>query len=164
MSIFQNPYQSTETWSAQGALIKWSGGKVGTGNPLLVLQISIQYQRRIQPFYPIASDAQSRKKINMVGAPVGQMTIGSIFTPSATGLSAFLKAVGAPCKDAENAVTMTLQPFGDVCKNGTSSQANGETFTLTGVELESVGVQIQGGEVAVVNMPTTYSFTDMDLA
>lgn len=163
MSIFQNPYKSTETWSAQGALIKWTGGGV-TGNPLLVLQISIQYQRRVQPFYPIASDSQSRKKINMVGAPVGQMTIGSIFTPSATGLAAFLKAVGSPCKNAEDSVTMTLQPFGEVCQNGTSSQANGETFKLTGVELESVGVQIQGGEVAVVNLPTTYSFTDMDLA
>lgn len=164
MSIFQNPYQSTETWSAQGALIQWSGANVPQSAPLLVLQISIQYQRRLQPFYPIAATAATRKKINMVGAPVGQMTIGSIFTPSATGLDAFLKAVGSPCKDANSAVTMTLQPFGDVCQNGQSTQTNGQTFTLKGVELESVGVQIQGGEVAVVNIPTTYSFTDMDLA
>lgn len=164
MSIFSNPYNNTETWSAQGALMKWTGAKVGNGNPLLVLQISIQFQRAIQPFYPIASSAATRKKINMVGAPKGQMTIGSIFTPSAQGLAAFLKAVGAPCKDAESSINVTLQPFGDVCTNGTSTQVNGQTFTLKGVELESVGVQIQGGEVAVVNIPTTYSFTDMDLA
>lgn len=164
MSIFNNPYKTTETWSAQGALVKWSGGKVGNGNPLLVLQIQIQYQRSVQPFYPIASSAATRTKINMVGAPRGQMTIGSIFTPSATGLKQFLEAVGSACKDKENMITMTLQPFGDTCKNGKSSQSNGGVFKLTGVELESVGVQIQGGEVAVVNMPTTYSFTDMDLS
>lgn len=165
MSIFNNPYNNTETWSAQGALMKWAGGGVSTnGNPMLVLQINIQFQRSVQPFYPIASDSTTRKKINMVGAPRGQMTIGSIFTPSATGLGAFLRAVGSPCKDAENSITVTLQPFGDICKNGTyGNPGNAETFKLTGVELESVGVQIQGGEVAVVNMPTTYSFTDMDL-
>lgn len=162
-SIFNNPYQNTETWSAQGALLKWAGGGV-TNNPMLVLQINIAFQRTIQPLYPIASDSESRKKINMVGAPRGQMTIGSIFTPSATGLGEFLRAVGSPCKKATDSVTVTLTPFGDVCKDGkTGAQVNGETFTLTGVELESVGVQIQGGEVAVVNMPTTYSFTDMSL-
>lgn len=99
----------------------------------------------------------------MVGAPRGQMTIGSIFTPSATGLGAFLKAVGSPCKDENNSITVTLQPFGDVCGNSNAGSQNHVTVTLTGVELESVGVQIQGGEVAVVNMPTTYSFTDMNL-
>lgn len=163
MSIFQNPYQTTETWSAQGALMAWKGGGVPS-NPLLVLQISIQYQRRIQPFYPIAEGGANRKKINMVGAPSGQMTIGSIFTPSATSLKAFLTAVGSPCKGEGDSITMELTPFGEGCENGNHVSFLGETFVLKGIELESVGVQIQGGEVAVVNMPTTYSFTDMDLA
>lgn len=163
MGIFQNPYQTTETWSAQGALMTWKGGGVPS-NPLLVLQIGIQYQRRIQPFYPIAEGGANRKKINMVGAPSGQLTIGSIFTPSATGLKAFLTAVGAPCKGEEDGITMELTPFGEACKNGAGQSFLGETFVLKGIELETVGVQIQGGEVAVVNIPTTYSFTDMDLA
>lgn len=46
-SIFNNPYKNTETWSAQGALMKWSGGNVGDGNPMLVLQINIQFQRSV---------------------------------------------------------------------------------------------------------------------
>lgn len=162
MGIFHNPYQTTETWSAQGALMTWRGGGVPS-NPLLVLQISIQNQRRIQPFYPIAEGSANRKKINMVGVPMGQLTIGSIFTPSATNLKDFLTAVAAPCRDGDNSITMELTPFGDTCRNGAGQSFLGETFVLTGIELESVGVQIQGGEVAVVNIPTTYSFTDMDL-
>lgn len=166
MSIFQNPYTKTESWSAQGALVKWSGAGVSNGNPMLMLQIQIQFQRSVQPFYPIAGDTKDLTKINMVGAPRGQMTVGSIFTPSATqaNLSAFLKAAGKPCKSAADAITMTLQPFGTACNTNNNQAVTGQTFKLTGVELESVGVQVQGGEVAVVNLPTTYSFTDMDLS
>ena len=176
MGIFYNPYSQTETWTAQGAIMTWHKGTGANAsnisNPMLMLQIQIQYQRSVQAFYPIATDANATtlSKINMAGAPRGQMTIGSIFTPSKTGLKAFFTAVADPCKDANKVITVKLKPFGNVKCNTASSGGNtagtstGEEFTLTGVELESVGVQIQGGEVALVNLPTTYSFTDMDLS
>lgn len=173
MGIFYNPYSQTETWTAQGAIMTWHKGPNAASNinnPMLMLQIQIQYQRAVQAFYPIATDATAAlSKINMAGAPRGQMTIGSIFTPSKTGLKTFLTAVADPCKDAKKVITVKLKPFGNVKCNTAASGGNttgisqGEEFTLTGVELESVGVQIQGGEVAIVNLPTTYSFTDMDL-
>lgn len=173
MGIFYNPYSQTETWTAQGAVMTWHKGNSSSSNvtnPMLMLQIQIQYQRSVQAFYPIATDANAQlSKINMAGAPRGQMTIGSIFTPSKTGLKAFFEAVAEPCKDASKAITVKLSPFGNVKCNTAASGGNtqgvstGETFTLTGVELESVGVQLQGGEVAVVNLPTTYSFTDMSV-
>lgn len=159
MGIFNNPYNNTETWSAQGALMSWNGAEgVEKGAPMLILQVTAQFSRRIQSFYPIVAKASARKKINMTGAPVGQLTIGGIFSPDTKSLKSFIEAVGAPCK--KDPITCTITPFGDDCdKWGDGTRP---TITLSGIELESVGIQIQGGEVAVVNFPTTYSFTDMD--
>lgn len=171
MNVFTNPYNSTQTWSAQGAIVMWG---VGSGNsedlagskiPLMMLNLSMSYQRQIAKFYPINTDDKGNMtKYNISGAPQGVLQVGSIYGPSNGDLNRFIEAISKDCKKDEDTVLIKIKPFGNLkC----SSTGGGNTFSndgnllLRGVELESIGMQIQGGEVAVVNMPLTLSFTSL---
>lgn len=172
MNVFTNPYNSTQTWSAQGAIVTWG---VGNGNsntpgsgqiPLMMLNLNMSYQRQIARFYPVNGDIQGNMtKYNISGAPQGVLQVGSIYGPTNTGLQAFIEAVAKDCKTDDDTVLLKIQPFGNLnCSSsggGNTFNNNKNSFLLRGLELESLGMQIQGGEVAVVNMPLTFSFTSL---
>ena len=132
----------------------------------MMLNLSMSYQRQIARFYPVNGDTQGNMtKYNISGAPQGVLQVGSIYGPTNTGLQAFIEAVAKDCKTDDDTVLLKIQPFGNL---NCSSSGGGNTFNnsknsflLRGLELESLGMQIQGGEVAVVNMPLTFSFTSL---
>lgn len=173
MNVFTNPYNSTQTWSAQGAIVTWGVGNgntatLGAGSqiPLMMLNLSMSYQRQIAKFYPVNGDTQGNMtKYNVSGAPQGVLQVGSIYGPTNTGLQAFIEAVAKDCKTDNDTVLLKIQPFGNLkCSSsggGNTFNNSKNSFLLRGLELESLGMQIQGGEVAVVNMPLTFSFTSL---
>jgi len=163
-------FESAQTWSAQGAIVNWAVGK-GTGAksnqlPLVMMNLTASFQRTLQKFYPIAQVQGKKKQINIGGAARGTLQIGAIFAPYGDDLEKFLEAVAKECKGDDDGVTITIRPFGNQKCTGTAGTQkfnNNIAFQLKNVELESLGVSVQGGEVAIVNFPTSYSFTGLDL-
>lgn len=164
--IFQNPYSSTETWSSQGAVITWYTGSNGGADaaamvPLLASAIQISYQRRLSPFYPLNQKQGSLKKCVIAGAPTGNLTISSIYAPTSSDMTTFLAAVSKSCKTDADQVTIIIHPYGtSPCKTGAYDYQD-QSFKLTGVDLESLGLSMQGGEAAYTTMPLTFSFSDL---
>lgn len=161
-------YKAAQTWSAQGAIVKWGIGENATKDmPLVMMNLTMSYGRQLQKFFPICQDADGvPTQINIGGAPRGTLQIGAIFAPYSDSLSDFLSAVAKECKSKADGVYLTIMPFGNQkCAGDGDVQEfnNNVSFTLKNVELETVGVSIQGGEVAIVNFPTNYSFTGLDL-
>ena len=160
-TIFDNPYKNIETWSAQGAVIEWgTGGTAMSPVPLVMTSLSIRYQQTNSPQYPInVIGSTNGTRINLKGAPNGTLQIGSIYSPDTDGLQAFIKAVSKSCKTTTDQVTLEITPFGllDCDKQMTPTK-----FSLYGVELVSLDFSLQGGEVALITLPTTYTFTSMD--
>ncbi len=158
--LFHNPYKKTETWTAQGAIVNYgTGDKANSAIPLYMTNIQINYQRAVSALYPInVTKVDDATKVNITGAPRGTLSIGSIYSPNMQNMKAFLDAIAKHCKTTKEAVTMTFRPFGSACTKGSSNNL----ITIKGVELESIGFSIQGGEIAIVNIPTNYSFTSLD--
>lgn len=163
-------YKSARTWSAQGAIVKWgTGADNADANdfPLVMLNLTVSFGRTLQKFFPIAQVEGQSTQINIGGAPRGTMQVGAIFAPYNDQLVTFLNAVGKECKNRSEGVNVSIMPFGNQTCSGDSEESPGFNnqvkFTLKNVELETLGVTIQGGEVAIVNFPTTYSFTGLGL-
>ena len=173
MNIFRNPYTGTETWSSQGALVQWGTGDAATKQfPLMMLKLDMQYQRSLSSFYPINPDtAGNLTKYNIAGAPKGTLSVSSIYGPTIQGLNDFLEAVTRGCVLAEDAVTISILPFGNLncTPDGRVSDPDNpelmanQWFVLSGVEMESIALSITGGEAAIVNLPQTYSFTMLEI-
>lgn len=163
MNIFSNPYKDTETWAAQGAIVQWGTGKTdpATGLPFMMLNLQMQYARSLSSFFPINGDsANNMTKINIAGAPKGTLQVGAIYGPDATGVKEFVEAASKSCKTAAEQVVISIKPFGNVTCTNTKFAA--QEFILRGLEMEQLGLNIQGGEAAVVNLPTVYSFTSLE--
>lgn len=160
INIFNNPYKTIESWSAQGAVINW-----GTSNtpsapiPLIANSLNLTYAQQVSSIYPLnTSPSGAKKKINIKGAPNGNLTIGSVFSPTHQNLAAFIQAVTKDCKTENDQVTITIRPFGDIqCDTEV-----GTVLYLTGVDCSQIQLGIQGGEVAIVNMPMVFTFTGLD--
>lgn len=167
MNIFSNPYKSTETWSAQGAIVQWgTGGKATTQFPLMMVGVEMTYARKIQQIFPINSAVSGdMTKINVSGAPVGTLQVSSIYGPFTTGLASFIEAVSKGCKGPDEQVTLKISPFGkSECKSATGAGTGSfqdMDFILEGLDMEQVALRIQGSEATVVNVPTVFSFTNL---
>lgn len=161
-TVFNNPYKNTESWSAQGAVVQWgTSDSTSKALPIMMLGLTANYGRRTSAFFPINRDASGNcVRVNISSAPSGTLQVNSIYSPTHEGLEEFIKAVTKDCKKTADAVTITLRPFGDMACSDTS--AVGQTLYLKGVELDTLGLTIQGGESAVVNMPLAFSFTSLD--
>lgn len=179
-TVFQNPYQAQESWSAQGAIITWA--KMSSSDiaieietdlyktsftntyPLLATQVSLNFNRSLSKMYPVTPDANgNRKQITLAGAPKGQLTVHSLLSPTGNKtLASFLNAVAKPCKKDTEQVLMTIQPFGGDCQLTDAKGNVVAALNLGFVELDRLDFQIQGGEVATVNLPLTFSFSALD--
>lgn len=160
-AIFNNPYTNTDTWSVQGASVKWSTGSGSASDlPLVMLAVQIGYQRSLTPLYPINKQSDGATKYVIAGPPRGSLSVNSILGPSQTALKSFIDAVTKDCKGNGDQVSVVLSPFGSSCTN----PGWGSEITLTGLDMESIGLSIQSGESAVVNMPLSFTFTSMEFS
>lgn len=128
--------------------MNWTAGKKAISLPLVALGITINYQRAVNSFFPINTKGTNQgKKINVTGAPQGSLTITSIYSPDAKGLIEFLKAVSKDIKTASEQITLELHPFGTATNNATGQTINSvnHTLTLTGVEMASLQLSLNGG-------------------
>lgn len=181
IKVFNNQYDVTETWSAQGAIVLWgTGTEIGIDGsgasgvfPLLMSGITVNYARRSQEVPAINVNADGkRRRYRIYDAPVGNMGITSIFSPYARDLKAFIEAVTKDCKQEDDQVWMSVSPFGTLsCVQGDSEIQNVAannptfgTFGLKNVDLEALNLQITGGAGggATINLPLNFSFTALD--
>lgn len=169
MAIFTNRQYTTETWSAQGATLNYYQGLNSAAMsplPLLIANFTMNYQRSVGAVYPVNADPSNNMcKINICGAPRGSLTISSIFSPGqGANLADFLRKAGSECKGPDQQIGVFITPIGGACVTSGNNMNSFQniTFHLEGLELESLGLSVQGGEQAMVNQPLVFSFTTMD--
>ena len=144
VNIFSNPYKFTESWSAQGAVVRFGleGGlnanvnvdenaglestgadvmncttiaKDGTTCPLIIAGITLTYTRQSQQIYPLnATESMQATKVVIKGAPQGVLSITSVYSPLASAIACFLKMASRDCVTKGNEMWMTLRPFGNI--------------------------------------------------
>lgn len=161
MQIFNSPYKSTQSWASQGAIIEYGiGGTTFEPIPLMVQGLSLNYVQQATPIFPLNTDGNGNAtKINIKGAPQGSLQLQSVYCPVPSNIEKFLELASRDCVNESQAMSITIRPFGDIkCAAGTSVQ-NDDKFWLTGVELVSLGLNIQAGEVTLVSMPLNFTFT-----
>lgn len=152
--IFNSIYQQTENLSAQGALLTWTGNGSGGNLPILIEGLQVDYRRGVQPMYPINPTASGTyKKLNIIGSPSGSMSCTGLVTRDIANMQAFLRAVSKECTD--DTVTFHIRPFASA-----DCPSPNIRYTITGLLLVSIGLTIQGGEVATVQQPLQFTFTE----
>ena len=174
MNVFNAVKQSVESYSVQGATMLWQGSgeyaSLAQNLPLLIQQAQFTFQRSVQPQYPVnvAKDG-TIKVVNISGPPQGQLTIQGLVSPNMEGLRNFIDTLGTACRRQEDRITLTIQPFTMGCSrtqqdaNAINVNKENVLYTLGGVELQSFGISIQGGNLAMVTMPLQFIFTDLEL-
>lgn len=165
MQIFNSPYKTTQSWASQGAIINYGVGGAGFEQiPLMVSGLSLQYSQQASPMFPLNTDGNGNAtKINIKGAPQGSLQLTSIYCPVPKNIAKFLQDASRPCVGETEDLVITIRPFGDIkCAAGTTIK-NDTVFRLNGVELVSLGLNIQAGEVTLVNMPLAFTFTQLEI-
>jgi hypothetical protein len=179
-NIFTSVNYNTIDYSAQGAIVKYKFFKkdptrVPAANqfaiddekgkddlPLLMMSISLSFQRRISKQYPINTAANKATQVNLSSAPIGQLQVSSIFSPNPKELSDFIYQLSQGCSDKE--CWLLLQPFGNQCTGNTvTTTKKSASYLIGGVILEQMGLTIQGGETASIDQPLVFSFNELVL-
>ena len=166
--IFENSYNALEAWSASGAIITWGRGTDSqTDFPLMLSDVALSFTRNQQNFFPINGSTNMLKKVVLLGAPQGQLNCTGIIGPNDDVLE-FLTAVGGSCVTSDSNVTVKIQPFGRQCQGSASGRslkaANAkQAYTLGGVALQTIGINIRGGEVAMVTQPLVFTFASLSI-
>lgn len=163
MQIFNSPFKTTQSWTSQGAIINYgTGTNSGTFQqvPLMVSGIAMTYTQQATPIFPLNTDGSGNAvKINIKGAPQGTLQLQSIYCPVAKNIDAFLEMASRPCVTEDDQMIVTIRPFGDIKCTAGDGVAADDVFRLIGVDLVSLGLNIQSGEVTLVNMPLSFTFT-----
>lgn len=151
VNIFSNPYTTTESWSAQGAVVRFgvedNNFDLGLGLtdpaeyencvfdaggesvPLIIAGLDLNYSRQAQQIYPLnaTQDGQSTK-ITIKGAPQGILRITSVYSPVAASIACFLKLASRDCIRKGNEMWMSIRPFGSITCTSTSGMAGANTI------------------------------------
>lgn len=171
--IYSNGYTTSETITVAGAIMQWGlQGAGGTNFPLIVQSFGIAYQRGTSPIYPVVTSTNgANKRLLLVGAPSGTLTINAILTPDTNDATAFLKATGKACAGTNEQVWVSLQPFVGCSDTSTASTSTEATslniktqYTLRGVTLARFALNNEGGEVALITQPLQFLFTNMEFS
>jgi len=163
MQIFNSPFKSTQSWTSQGAIINYGIG-ISTETfqqiPLMVSGLSFSYTQQATPVFPLNTDGNGNAtKINIKGAPQGQLQLQSIYCPVAKNIDDFLEKASRSCVGEAEQLIVTIRPFGDIKCAAGDNVSSDDVFKLIGVDLVSLGLNIQAGEVTLVNMPLSFTFT-----
>ena len=190
INVFSNPYKFTESWSAQGAVVRFGieGGDnnltaaadesfscsydpAGEKCPLIISGINLTYTRQSQQIYPLTTDENGdATKVVVKGAPQGILALTSIYSPVAASITCFLKLASRDCVAKGNEMWMSLRPFGALknCMTGevinASEAPNKITWRISGVEMNQLGLQMQSGPTTIVSMPLNFEFTDLKIS
>lgn len=157
--IFGSQLKNTTTINLSTCSCTWSGnGLNGSETPIFLTDITIQYQQQSTPMY----DLTGKGKLVIKGAPVGTMTCTGAIAENKANLSAFISAVAAPCKDKDHQVNMVLTP-GQDCAVGDTATNSLVKYTLDGIDMDAITIQLQAGQqgVAVLNQRLNFSFTGL---
>lgn len=162
MQIFNSPFKTTQSWASQGAIILFGTGTENPTDsiPLMVSGLTLTYAQQATPIFPLNTDGNGNAtKVNIKGAPQGTLQLQSVYCPVSKNLDEFLRIASRDCVSDTDQMVITIRPFGDIkCASGSDVQ-NDDLFRLTGVELVSMGLSIQSGEVTLVSMPLNFTFT-----
>lgn len=161
MQVFNSPYKSTQSWASQGAILEYGiSGQAFEQIPLMVSGLGVTYAQQVTPIFPLNTDGNGNAtKINIKGAPQGSLTLQSVYCPVPKNIEKFIEMASRDCVAENQGMVVTIRPFGDIkCAAGTSITED-DKFWLEGVELVSLGINIQAGEVTLVSMPLNFTFT-----
>ena len=167
-TIFENSYNALEAWSASGAIITWGiGTDPQTAFPLMLSAVALSYSRTQQNIFPVNTSTETLKKVVLLGAPQGRLDCTGIIGPNDDVLE-FLTTVGGSCITSDSNITVKIQPFGRQCQGsasgGSPKAANAkQAYTLGGVVLQTFGINIRGGEVALVTQPLVFTFASLSI-
>ena len=160
IQVFNNAIKQTETITSQSARVLWGvGGGANNAVPLYMLGLQLQFQQSSTPMYPLYSMSGDGMKLVVKGAPEGTLTCQGMIVKSHAELMNFIKAVTKECKDASDEVVLTIHPFG----NGCNGKFNAVSYTVSGVDLSGVALNIQAGPVAMITHTFTMSFTGLQI-
>lgn len=173
VSFFDGTPTSTSQWTVDGAIVTY-GTETTTASfesdivPLYMSRIVMSFQRRAQPMFPLnTSKSGTRKRLMINLPPEGTLQAVGLYGPSGDSLKKFFETFSSPC--ASGSRTLYLHPFSYTCKgNETTASSTGAQkaarhgWKLYGVTLESVGMQIDGQEPTLCNLPLTFRFTGLD--
>ena len=166
MQIFNSPFKTTQSWTSQGAILNYGTGtdyKTFEEIPLMISGLGITYTQQATPIFPMNTDGNGNAtKINVRGAPNGTLTLQSIYCPIPKNIGAFLEMASRGCVGPDESMKVSIRPFGDIKCAGGSNVVNDNIFWLEGVELNSLSINIQSGEVTLVNMPLGFTFTSLE--
>lgn len=167
ISVFNSPNTTTETWTLQGAVVQWGANNSATSAiPMVLNSIQLSYAvptTTITPLNTSASGGVSR--IIIKGTPDGTLTVQTVFSPAINDFKNFLKAVTKSCKLADDQVLLTLRPFGTLeCSNSQYNTSGNLTFYLHDLDLRQMDFTIsQQNNIAIVNMPLQFNFTNLEI-
>lgn len=170
-TIFDNPYNKTEIWSAQGALITYAVRKLsdapGTSAsasllPIVATRFDASYNRALSAVYALNKSADGNMtKLYMAGPPAGRLNFGSMVGPS-TAMEKFLQDAGNAC----NVIDFTVKPFGSVvCATTTASEQKfGATISIAGSIFAGLQISMDPGQggMAIIQMPLMFEFTQLN--
>lgn len=158
--IFNNAYTDTEAWSVSGAVVTFRDESNSAISYNLIMQnIRFVYQRSVRDVFPINTTSSGQmKQLSLIGSPAGQMTCTGILGPK-TAIKALLAATGKSCFSGSGC-SVDIAPFTKACSSDAGSSA-GQTamvYHLNGLILNSLQVDIQGGELAIITQPLAWTF------
>lgn len=175
ISFFEGSPTSTSQWTVDGAIVTYGKGTSVADFesdivPLYMSSIQMTFQRRAQPMFPLnTSKSGTRKRLMINLPPEGTLQTVGLYGPSGDSLKTFFETFSSPCADGSR--TLYLHPFSYTCEwTDTSSSSTGAQkaakhgWKLYGVTLETVGMQINGQEPTLCNLPLTFRFTGLDYA
>lgn len=167
ISVFNSPNTTTETWTLQGAVVQWGTNNSATSAiPMILNSIQISYAVPTTTITPLNASANGGvSRVVIKGTPEGTLVVQTIFSPSISDFKNFLKAVTKSCKLADDQVLFTLRPFGTLeCSNPDRNTSGNLVFYLHDLDMRQMDVVIsQQNNIAVVNMPLQFNFTNLEI-
>jgi len=160
VQVFNNTIKQTETITSQSARVLWGvGGGANNAVPMYMLGLQLSFQQSTTPMYPLYSSSGDGMKLLIKGAPEGTLSCQGLIVKSHAELLNFIRAVTKECKDASDEVVLTIHPFG----NGCNGKFKSVSYTVSGVDLSGVQLNIQAGQVAMITHTLTMSFTGLQI-
>lgn len=167
ISVFNTPNTTTETWTLQGAVVQWgTNNSASSAIPMVLNTIQISYAVPTTTITPLNTTANgSVSRVVIKGTPEGSLTVQTIFSPSINDFKNFLKAVTKSCKLSQDQVMMTLRPFGNLqCSNTARNTGGNLVFYMHDLDMRQMDITIsQQNNIAIVNMPLQFNFTNLEI-
>ncbi len=151
MSVFtRNQYTLTDSFSADSAMLTFSGGV----SPALVQNINFNYSQNITRLYEVGGPGagQKQRTYYVGGRTQGQAGIARVIGPR-TSMAAFYRTYGDVCAAKRNSIEIA---FVAGCDGGGLG-----AYTLLGVVITNIGFAVQAMDM-VFNENSGLQFVDLD--